>query len=118
MLLVSREWRLAVIEVKTYIIDRIAKIQANRWQVHSFDVHQMNPFKQGENQLRRILRRLDRSKTFANASLNELVALPLIAREGWLQRGFAIDYPSCPPLLLADHLNRRGILHCLIDKPS
>jgi superfamily I DNA and RNA helicase len=117
ILLVSREWGLAVIEVKTCTIEHIAKIQANQWQMLNFYTPQMNPFKQGENQLRQILRRLDRSDNLRKRIPGRvLVALPLITRDDWLQRGFEIDHPSCPPLLFGDRLNRRGILDCLANQ--
>lgn len=114
ILLVSREWGLAVIEVKTCSIEHIAKIQANQWQMLNFYVPQINPFKQGENQLRQILKRLDRSDNLCKRIPGRvLVALPLITRNDWLQRGFELDHPTCPPLLFADQLNRRDIVDCL-----
>lgn len=117
ILLVSRDWGLAVIEVKTCTIDQIVKIQANQWQMHKFYNSQIYPFKQGEHQLRQILKRLDRQDLLRKRIPGRvLVALPLISRDDWLQRGFETDHHSCPPLLFGDQLNRRGILSCLLDQ--
>ncbi len=117
ILLVSRDWGLAVIEVKTCTIDQIVKIQANQWQMQKFYSSQIYPFKQGENQLRQVLKRLNRHDLLRKRIAGRvLVALPLITRDDWLQRGFETDHHSCPPLLFGDQLNRRGILSCLLDQ--
>ena len=117
ILLVSRDWGLAVIEVKTCTIDQITKIQANQWQMQNFYALQINPFKQGENQLRQILKRLERQPSLPKRIPGRvLVALPLITRDDWLERGFEVEHPSCPPLLFGDQLTRRGIQDCLNEQ--
>jgi hypothetical protein len=114
ILLVSRDWGLTVIEVKTCRIDQIARIRANQWEMRHFYARHLHPFKQGENQLWQILKRCDRKPTLQDRVPGRvLVALPLISREEWRDRGFEDDHHTCPPIIFGDELSRRSILSSL-----
>lgn len=57
ILMVSRDSGLLVIEVKAFGIEAIANIQATEWRMNgSFYTRNLYPFKQGEKQLRNILK--------------------------------------------------------------
>lgn len=114
ILLVSRDFGLAVIEVKTCTINQIAAIRANQWQMQNFYTHAMTPFKQGEKQLWQILKRCDRKTLLKGQLLGRvLVALPLISRDEWRDRGFDDDHHTCPPIIFGDELGRRSLLNSL-----
>ncbi|MEP0873656.1 ATP-binding domain-containing protein [Trichocoleus desertorum AS-A10] len=115
ILLVSRDFGLAVIEVKTCRIDQIVAIRANQWEMQkNFYARYMTPFKQGENQLWQILKRCDRNALLKDQLPGRvLVALPLISRDEWRERGFDDEHPTCPPILFGDELGRRSILNSL-----
>lgn len=114
ILLVSREWGMAVIEVKTCAIEQIVQIRANQWEMQGFYARHITPFKQGENQLWSILNRCHRQPTLKyRVPGRVIVALPLITRDDFRHRGFADDHPTCPPILFGDELGRRSILNSL-----
>ncbi|MBD1842624.1 ATP-binding domain-containing protein [Cyanobacteria bacterium FACHB-63] len=114
ILLVSREQGIVVIEVKSFAIDNLVDIRANQWEMRNFYARHIYPFRQGENQLRQILKRCDR-----RAGLNGripgrvIVALPCISRDEWQSRGFDADHPTCPPLIFGDELGRRSLREAL-----
>ena len=113
ILLVSRDWGVAVIEVKTIEISQIVNIQANQWQMQRFYKRHIYPFRQAENQLRQILGRCDRYQSLQDCiSGRVIVALPMISREQWNER-FDPDHSACPPIIFGDELNRRGIFNKL-----
>lgn len=118
ILLVSRDLGLAVIEVKAFGIEAIADIQATQWSmIPSFHNRYLYPFRQGERQLRNILKQCDRQLQLSKRVPGRvIVALPLITKEEWQNRGFEDDHHTCPPLIFGDELNRRNlrnsIEHC------
>lgn len=114
ILLVSRDWGIAVVEVKSCCIDQIVDIQANCWKMQDFYTQQMSPFKQGENQLRQILKRCDRRKSLRDRIPGRvIVALPCITREEWAVRGFEADHATCPPIIFGDELGKRSLLDAI-----
>lgn len=113
ILLVSRNWGIAVVEVKTIEISQIVNIQANQWQMQRFYKRYIYPFQQAEKQLWQILRRCDRDQLLQDCiSGRVIVALPLISRDEWDER-FDCDHSACPPIIFGDELNQRGILNKL-----
>lgn len=115
ILLVSRSFGLAVIEVKAFGVEAIEEIQASQWKmVRSFHSRSLYPFKQGENQLRNILKHCDRqSKLHGQVPGRAIVALPMITRQEWRDRGFEDDHHTCPPLIFADQLGRLRLLNSI-----
>lgn len=111
ILLVSRDLGLAVIEVKAFGIEAIAEIQATQWKmIPSFHSRFLYLFRQGERQLRNILKHCDKhSQLRRRVPGRVIVALPLITRDDWRDRGFEADHPTCPPLIFGDELNRRSL---------
>lgn len=123
ILLVSRDWGIAVIEVKMCRIEQILEIRANRWEMQNFYARHISPFKQGENQLRQILKRCNRSPELRDRIPGRvIVALPCITRDEWRERGFEADHPTCPPIIFGDELGRRSLLDaieyrsCILDR--
>jgi superfamily I DNA and RNA helicase len=119
ILLVSRDWGIAVIEVKTCGIDQILRIRANQWEMQNFYSRFISPFRQGENQLWQILKRCDRKDKLRDRVPGRvLVALPLISREEWRNQGFEDDHHTCPPIIFGDELGRRNLLNSLEHEAS
>ncbi len=114
ILLVSREWGLIVIEVKSCRIDQIRNIRANQWEMQGFYSHKICPLKQAENQLWQILKRCDHEQALNDRVPGRaLVALPLITREEWRDRGFEDDHHTCPPIIFGNELGRRTLFNSL-----
>jgi superfamily I DNA and RNA helicase len=111
ILLVSRDLGVIVIEVKSCRIDQIVKIRANEWEMQNFYSHRINPFRQAEHQLRQVLKRCDRQATLRDRIFGRaIVALPMITREEWREKGFEDDHATCPPIIFKNELSRRSIL--------
>ena len=119
ILLVSRDWGLAVVEVKTFTVDCIVNIRAGQWEMQrGFYKRHISPFEQGEKQLRQILKRCNHHELLKNLIPGRvIVALPLISREEWHER-FESDHSTCPPIIFGDELNRRSILIKLEDEAT
>jgi superfamily I DNA and RNA helicase len=111
ILLISRDLGITVIEVKTIRIDEIVAIRANQWEMKKgFYARNISPTKQGENQLRQLLKRCDRKPELHNQIPGRvLVALPLIGRDEWRDRGFQDDHHTCPPIIFGDELSPRSV---------
>jgi superfamily I DNA and RNA helicase len=111
ILLVSRDLGVIVIEVKSCRIDQIVEIRANEWEMQNFYSRRINPFRQAEHQLRQVLKRCDRQETLRNRLFGRaIVALPMITREEWREKGFEDDHATCPPIIFKDELSRKSIL--------
>ncbi|BAS60299.1 pentapeptide repeat protein (plasmid) [Leptolyngbya boryana NIES-2135] len=114
VLLVNRDQGITVIEVKSFAIDQLVEIRANQWEMQNFYTRYLYPFRQGENQLRQILRSCDRRKALRGRMPGRvLVALPCVTRDEWQARGFDVDHPTCPPLIFGDELGRRSLRDAL-----
>lgn len=118
ILLISRDWGLTIIEVKTCRIDNLDSIEANCWRMRDFYKPFLTPFKQGENQFRQLRRQCDREGTIANRIPGRvIVALPCISRSEWQEKGFDVDHPTCPPIIFGDELGRANLLSALEFRP-
>lgn len=106
ILLLSRDWGLLIIEVKSFELSNLQGIQGNRWSMDGrFYTKTLEPFKQAENQLRQILKQYDRHSEFrGNISSRVFVSLPLITRHEWIEKFGEVDHPVLPPLIFADEL--------------
>jgi hypothetical protein len=107
ILLVDRELGLIVIEVKSIRIDQIAAIQGHHWQMQpGFYTASLHPYQQAEHQLWALLGFCDRHPLLqGKVTSRAIVALPLITRQEWQQRGFD-QLPCCPPILFGDQLSK------------
>jgi superfamily I DNA and RNA helicase len=116
ILLVSQTLGLVVIEVKSCRINNIKNIQANRWEMEHFYSKYIDPFQQGEKQLRQILKRCKTLKQKISGRV--IVALPNITSTDWHNRGFDADHPTCPPLIFGDKLSPKLLLNQLQDNAT
>jgi len=98
--IVDRELGLITIEVKGILIDQITSINGHKWTIKDlYDYSYENPYEQAENQLWAIINHCNNEPAIRNRiSGRSLVALPLIAEDQWLQKGFD-RLPSCPPII-------------------
>lgn len=111
ILLATPDLGLIVIEVKTFGINRIARITGNRWMMaEGFYSQHIDPFRQGENQARQIIRWCSKIRALqASLSARVIVALPLITRQEWIDRGFEHEHHACPPIIFGDELGIRAL---------
>ena len=108
ILLVSRDWGVLIVEVKSFTIEQLVDIQHPRWMMApSFYKSYLEPYKQAERQLYQILKQCNRRESLKNVlSGRVLVGLPLITREEWRSRVVDEESPHFPPLLFADELGK------------
>ena len=110
ILLATDDLGIVVIEVKTFGINKIKAIQANSWMMKNFYAERIEPFRQGENQIRQVLRMCDKERSLRKTiSARVIIGLPLITRQEWMNRGFDPNHHTCPPLIFGDELSSRSI---------
>ena len=117
-MLLSRDWGLVIIEVKSFSIEQLQGIQHPRWiMASSFYKPYLEPFKQAEHQLRQIYKQINRRETLSKRILGRvLVALPLITRDQWQLRVEDHSSPQIPPLLFANELGKATLRKTLEHK--
>lgn len=107
ILIVDREWGLVAIEVRAIAIEQIAGIDEQQWHLQGVATTEANPQQRAEQQLQALLGQCDReSALWRKVSGRAIVALPLITREQWQQRGF----DQSPTLLFQDQLHQENLL--------
>lgn len=111
ILLIDKQSGLTVIEVKGIAINQIKAVEGGDWHVENyFDKETINPFKQGENQLNLLCRKLEGDSALKGKfSKRVLVALPYISRDEWENRGFHRQM-NMPPVLLKEDLQDERLM--------
>ena len=116
-LIVDKELGIIIIEVKGIIIDQIDLIQGHLWKYQNFYKPEGNPYQQGENQLYALLGYCDREEIIRRQVKGRvIVALPLISKKDWQERGFD-RLPSCPPILFKEDLGAKSFIKKVEQSP-
>lgn len=88
------------------IVEQIVGITGHAWEFQNFYTTRSNPYQQAEHQLFALFDYCNvESALSESVSGRALLALPLISRSQWQQRGFD-QLPSCPPILFQEDLGR------------
>ena len=109
-LIVDKELGVVIIEVKSITIDQIISVNGHLWQYQEFYEAQGNPSQQGENQLYALLGYCDREEKIRRQVKGRvIVALPLISKREWQDKGFD-RLPSCPPIIFKEDLGAKSLI--------
>lgn len=114
--IVDRNLGLITIEVKGILINQITSINGHQWTIEDlYDYSYNNPYEQAENQLWAIINHCNNEPAIRNKiSGRSLVALPLIAEDQWLQKGFD-RLPSCPPIIFKNNLSESSLFNKILE---
>ena len=104
ILIADLELGLIVIEVKSFTIDQIARINGHRWEYQNFYTTYGNPYQQAENQLFALLEYTKNEPSLSGKiTARVALALPLVTEKQWQERGFD-RLPANPPILFQEDL--------------
>lgn len=113
ILIADRELGIIIVEVKGVRINQISKVDGHVWHYQNFYQSQGNPYQQAENQLYSLLGYCDREKAIRRqVTSRALVALPLITKKEWQEKGFD-RLPSSPPIIFQDQLGTKSLLETI-----
>lgn len=107
ILIVSKDLGLIIIEVKSFTIAKIDEVEGNKWKmVSGFYQDCIDPIRQVENQLYALLNNCD-----LEISGRAIVALPMITRSQWRDKGFDEYHHTSPPIIFQDDLERQNLVN-------
>lgn len=116
--ILDKELGAIIIEVKGITIDQIKSISGHLWEYEDMYVKSGSPYEQAENQLYAVLAHCEREPILRRKVLGRaIVALPLISRSEWQNRGFD-KLACCPPIIFSDDIKKTNLINKIkeVDK--
>lgn len=119
ILIVDQELGIIIIEVKSFLIEQITRINGHLWQYQNYYTSFGNPYQQAENQLFSLLNFCQKEPILKDQiSAKVMIALPHITQAQWQSKKFD-QLPSQPPILFQDHfINFTNLLPTIINFPN
>ncbi|MBD2492103.1 DEAD/DEAH box helicase [Aulosira sp. FACHB-615] len=120
ILIVSKDLGLIIIEVKSFTIAKISEVEATRWKmVSGFYKDYIYPYHQAEKQLYALLNNCNKESILKNKVQGRvIVALPMITKTEWNNKGFDESHHTCPPILFKEDLEKHNLVKNIQNKAT
>src|SRR6266446_6888264 len=122
-LMLHRRLGLYVIECKGCTIDNIERIEGSNWVMRNWHSSQESPFTQAEDQMFPILGKFNGDNRLRKGRQglvkgHVFIALPLITRAEWEEKGLALSPASPTTIIFADDLEAEKLRTSLANVPA